>query len=260
MAQYNGWVTYSGAAEIVLAGALAAGAAAIVYAGLRLKRPAQLPRPGTAATIVMVALWPVAFVAFPVCYSLYLAQFDRDHLTAGAAADPIQPFTLIGTGIVFIIIALAYSSRGWRISLGSALVGALAAPMIFELPFDLIVMTRTYPAVPPDPALYRVLYFAPLLVIEVITLALVPASPVVRLSRATLWCLAGMLAAFAIWALFGFAYPAAPGPTTLNIVSKICALLAALSLFVPPRAQPGTQVADDEGRAAVPVRAWTGVM
>lgn len=260
MAQYDGWMTYSGTAEIVLAGALAVVAAAVGYAGLKLKRPARLPKPGKATTAALVALWPLSFVAFPVCYSLYVAQFHRDHLIAGALANPIQPFTLIGMGIIFIIIALAYNSRSWRISLGSALIGALAAPMIFEFPFDLIVMTRTYPAVPPDPALYRVLFFAPLFLIEVITLALVPVSPVARLSRPTLWCLAGMLAAFAGWALLGFAYPSAPGPTILNLVSKILALIAVLSLFVPPRAEPRTQPADNAGRAGTPVRAWTGVM
>ena len=44
--------------------------------------------------------------------------------------------------------------------------------MVFELPFDLIVMARTFPPIPPNPALYRVLFFAPLFAIEITTLAL----------------------------------------------------------------------------------------
>jgi hypothetical protein len=36
-------------------------------------------------------------------------------------------------------------------------------------------------------------------------------SAAVRLRRSTLWCLAGMVAVFAVWSLFGFSYPSAPG-------------------------------------------------
>ena len=78
-------------------------------------------------------------------------------------------------GILHIGRSLSQEAR-----LGSAVIGAIAAPMIFEFPFDLIVMTRTYPAVSPDPALYRVLIFAPLFLVEFTTLALLALSPLVR--------------------------------------------------------------------------------
>jgi hypothetical protein len=65
-------------------------------------------------------------------------------------------------------------------------------------------------------------------------------SPALRVRRATLWCLAGMLALFAVWGLYGFAYPSAPGPITLNAISKILALATALTLFLPQRARTAT--------------------
>ncbi len=37
----------------------------------------------------------------------------------------------------------------------SAIIGALAEPLVFELPFDLVVMGRTYPPIPPDATVYR---------------------------------------------------------------------------------------------------------
>jgi hypothetical protein len=43
------------------------------------------------------------------------------------------------------------------------------------------------------------------------------------------------LAIFAIWALSGFGYPAEPLPYALNVVSKILALITALSMFLPAR-------------------------
>ena len=109
----------------------------------------------------------------------------------------------------------------------------MAAPMIFELPFDLIVMARTYPPVPPDPVLYRTLFFAPLFLVELTTLSLLAVSPMVKLSRPAFFCLGLMLLVFAVWALAGFGYPSAPVPIALNVVSKLLAFVTALSLFVP---------------------------
>jgi hypothetical protein len=257
MTQSGTWVSYGGTAAIALAGTLAVGAAAVVYAGVRLPRPARLPRPGKVASFLLLAIWPLAIVAFPVCAGLYAVHAGREHLAVAAPADPITPVTLIGVGVIFFVIIVACSASGWHVAMPSAVIGALAAPMIFEFPFDLIVMTRTYPPIPPDPALYRVLFFAPLFVIEVITLVLLTLSPAARLSRATLWWLAAMLAVFAVWALFGFAYPSAPIPTTLNVVSKILALITALSLFVPPRAEPGLE---SVAPATASAPAWTSVM
>jgi hypothetical protein len=48
----------------------------------------------------------------------------------------------------FIIIAYLSRRSGFKVALGAAIVGTIAAPMIFELPFDLIVITRTYPPKP----------------------------------------------------------------------------------------------------------------
>jgi hypothetical protein len=143
---------------------------------------------------------------------------------------------VIGLGIIWFAIAIMHNSRGWRVALGSAVIGALAAPWVFEVPFDLIIMTRTA-AIPPDPAAYRILFFAPLLAVGVTTVLRLTTSPVVRLSRPTLWCFAAMLAVWAVWALVGFAYPSAPIPFALNVVSKILAFAATLSMFVPERSQ-----------------------
>ena len=79
-----------------------------------------------------------------------------------------------------------------------------------------------------------------LILVGLATLALLSLSPAVRLRRSTLWCLAGMLALFAGWSLFGFSYPSAPGPIALNMLSKILALVTVLTLFLPQRARSKT--------------------
>jgi hypothetical protein len=191
----------------------------------------------------MLAIWILAITAFLVCASLYVHQARRDFPGRTAPTDPITAVTVIGVGLVFMVI-LTYSRLGPVAKLGSAIIGALAAPMIFELPFDLIVMTRTYP-IPPDPAGYRALFFLPLFAIELSTLALLTLSPMVRLSRATFLSFAAMLAVFAVWALSGFGYPSAPLPIALNVVSKILAFVTLLTLFLPVRddaSEPGPGV------------------
>ena len=50
-----------------------------------------------------------------------------------------------------------------------------------------------------------------------------------------------MLAVFAVWGLVRFAYPSAPIPTVLNVLSKILAFVTVLCLFLPQRAKAGTQ-------------------
>jgi hypothetical protein len=56
----------------------------------------------------------------------------------------------------------------------------------------------------------------------------------VRLSRATFFSLALMLAVFAVWALPGFGYPSSPVPYALNVISKLLAFVTILTLFLPP--------------------------
>lgn len=250
MTIHGTWVGYSGTAQLVLAVVLAAAAAAVAYAGFRLPLPARLPRPGRAATIAMLAIWAFAIAALLVCGAAYVVRAHRKGLLTAPPITPITPITLAGVGVLFVVIALTQKARGSRAALGSAVLGAAAGPMIFEFPFDLIIMARTHPAV--DPALFRALLFGPLILTGITTLALLSLPPAVRLQRATLWCLAGMLAVFAVWSLlFGFRYPSAPGPLTLNALSKILALVTALTLFLPERVQPGHQNEHKQRQLAV---------
>jgi len=235
MTQTGTWVSYGGAARVVLALVLLAAAASLAYAGTRLPLPSRAAGPSRAAAIFMVATWVLAIATFLTCVIVYAQLARHGHIAKAPPANPITPVTFIGAGAVFAVILISSTHRPWT-RLASAAVGAMAAPMIFELPFDLIVMARTFPPIPPDPALYRALFFLPLFLVEVTTLSLLTLSPMARLSKATFFSLALMLIVFAAWGLSGFAYPSAPVPITLNVLSKILAFGVALSLFLPQRA------------------------
>ncbi len=235
MTTEGAWIGYSGTARIGLAVVLLAVAGGVAYAGTRWPGPFQARKPRPAIANLMIAVWILAITTFLVCASVYVHQARHELPGRATPTDPITPVTLLGVGVVFLVILIA-STGGPVARLGSAVIGALAAPWIFEFPFDLIIVTRTYP-IPPDPAGYRALFFLPLFAIALSTLALLTLSPMVRLSRATFWSFALMLAVFAVWALFGFGYPSAPVPITLNVVSKILAFVTVLTLFLPPRDQ-----------------------
>jgi hypothetical protein len=232
-----GWFSYGGTARVVLAVVLVAAAAGVAGAGLRLPVAVRLPTPGRIATAVMLASWGTAIVAFLICFSIYLHQLIQQHLIHSRPPQPVLPVTAACMIALFFAILFMGRSLGQEARVGSALIGAIAAPMIFEFPFDLMVMTRTYPAVAPDPALYRVLFFAPLFLVEFTTLALLSLSPLVRLRRPAFFAFALMLLIFAVWALFGLGYPSAPLPFAFNAVSKVVAFVVALSLFLPQRGQ-----------------------
>ena len=235
MSLNGGWVSYGGDAKIELAVGLVAVAGCAAYAGIRLKRPVRAVRPPTSVAVLMFSLWILALIAFAAGLTIYVRQFVHDypHITSGVS-DPITPVTLLAAAAIFGIIM---TRTGWRYQtrLGSAVVGAMAAPMIFELPFDLIVMARTYPALPPDPALYRAVFFTPLFLVELTTLWLLTLSPMVRVRKSTFLCFTLMIGVFGIWALSGFGYPQSALPITMNVVAKILAFATALTLFLPDR-------------------------
>lgn len=236
MTQFGAWVSYSGDARIDLAVGLLGAAGALAYAGTRLKLPAQAPRPGKPAIAVLLTAWGVSILAFLICGSLYIQKVIQQYPGHRGLSDPILPVTLTAMVVTFIaIFRTSPHDSGTRLI--SALTGAIAAPMIFELPFDLIVMARVYPQVQPHPAIQGLLFFLPLLLIEISTLWLLTTSPMVKLSRSAFFCFAAMLAVFAVWSLAGFAYPSTALPIALNVVSKLLAFATVLSLFLPQRAK-----------------------
>lgn len=236
------WINYSGTAEIVLVAVLVLAAAALAYAGFRLPLPARPRKPGKAVAAIMVTGWVLSIVALVVSTTVYVARATNAGFgQTSSSSDSIAPITLIGVVVVFVVIAVGlWRVRGPNVAVGSALIGALAAPWFFEIPFDLIIMTRVKTGRAYDPDLWLPLLFGVLILVGVTTIALLSLSSAMRVHRATLWCLAGMLALFAVWGLIGFGYPSTPGPFTFNALSKILALATSLTLFLPQPARSRT--------------------
>lgn len=234
MPQTGTWTPYAGSDALVLAAVLLIIAGALTYWGIRLNHPVRTQRPGTALSILLVLIWVLALATLVIAVgALALAQVQqRGRLTA--APNPITPVTYLSALVAFAVITYVNRDHGMRIALGGAIVGSMAGPMIFELPFDLIVMWRI--SYLPAPVIeYMLLFFLPLFLVEISTFSLLTLSPLTKLSKYTLFSLAGMFFVFAIWACFGFSDPSSPIPIAFNVVSKILSFVAAVTLFVPEK-------------------------
>jgi hypothetical protein len=249
MTVHGTWLPYGGSAKLELALVLLAIAVGAAVLGLRLKSPARLPRPPRPVAVALFSAWAIAIPAFLVCLAFYIQQYQKEHLHGAHVGNPITPVTFVAAVVTFIVIfALSPDRSGTRFI--TAAIGAIAGPMIFEFPFDLIVVARVYPPIPPDPAAYLALFFVPLFLIEILTLSFLTLSPMVKLARPTFFSLALMLAVFAGWALEGFTYPYAPLPIAFNVASKLLAFVTVLTLFVPQRGRRAGSVAADTGNVA----------
>jgi hypothetical protein len=234
--QWGTWAPYSGTEALVVAAILLVVAATLAYAATRLRGPLMPRRRGRAAKVFMIAVWLLS--GWLLAIGLQVAGLLAMHAFPGQTAPPSPTWPLTATSMVvtFVLILVIGAQQGFRahVSFPSALFGALAAPFVFEFPFDLVIVTRTVPPIPPDPTLLRTVYFAPLLFVAVTTIALLALSPMVRVSRGTLGALAAMFIVFSLWAaLFGFAYPGSSGPLAMNVLSKILAFVTTVTLFVP---------------------------
>ncbi len=240
MTHTSSWSPYIGSEAVILTIVLVIIAGALVILGTRLRHTLSAARPGKTVTVFLFVMWILSIVtAINADNRVYMLAF-RQQIASGQIGkivlppDRIAPVTFTSVLVTFIVILVLCRHHGWKMALGNAILGAMAAPWIFELPFDLIIVWKVYSPVPEN--VFRGLYFLPLLLIEVSTLSLLTLSPLVRLSRATLFSLAGMFLVFAIWAAIGFAYPSAPIPIALNAISKVLCFVAAITLFLPLQA------------------------
>jgi len=238
LTEYGTWFPYTGASAAVLGIVLLTVAFILTYAGMKLKRTRRVKTPGKSVSVFLILIWVLSLFTFLVAVVAYGTQLYQEKLLGNSPVNAVSSITELSAVVTFVVILYVTRSHGLRVALVSAFVGTAAAPMIFELPFDLIVMSRTYPPIPPSPTLYRLLFFLPLFIVEISTFSLLTLSPLTKLSKYTLFSLAGVFYVFAVWALLGFSYPSNFVPLALNDVSKVLSFVTAITLFLGAKTRP----------------------
>jgi uncharacterized membrane protein YdcZ (DUF606 family) len=231
MIQAGLWAPYSGTSEIVLAALLFVISGILVYLGIRLRQPVGVARPGRTVSVFLWIMLGLSVLMLFVAVSLFGHAVVQQYGRMKMPRNPITPITATSAVVTFCGIVFLKRRSGFIRAVYDGIVCTMAAPMFFEVPFDLIVMPQTHP---PLPALqYSLLLFLPLMLVIAGTFALLTTTPSTRLSKYTLFLLAAMFFVFAAWAMVGFSYPSNPWSFTFNSVSKVLSFLTGISLFVP---------------------------
>jgi len=194
--------------------------------------------PGKVIGGSMVIVWILSILTWLVNVGVYVILFDQAKFTGSIPANPITKFTLSFALLSFLMVFFINRSKGTKVAFWSAAFAAMAGPMIFELPFDLIVMGRTVPPIPPDPAVLRALFFFPLFLVELTTISLMFFSPLFKVSGYALYCLAGMFLVFAVWGFLSFSFAYTLTFLVLNVVAKGMAFAVSVALFLPEKDRP----------------------
>ena len=232
---YGEWIPYSGNGAIILGAVLLAIAGVFILFGSKLENSLRVRTPGRAIGGVLVAAWILSILTWFVNIGIYALQMQQEKLTGTIPDNPITKFTLSFAFLSFLMIFFINREKGWKTAFWSAALAAMAGPMIFELPFDLIVMGRTYPPIPPDPAVLRALFFFPLFLVELTTMSLMFFSPLFRVTKYTLYSLAGMFLVFAIWGFLSFSFAYTTEFLVLNVAAKALAFVSVVTFFLPER-------------------------
>lgn len=177
----------------------------------------QVKRPGRTIMILMSIIWFISLITLVAFYSIVSYLSPKKSVFP---PSPIAPVTYSCAAFTFAIILYMTRHHGFKLSLTSAFVGTAAAPMIFELPFDIIISPRGS-----SPLVVSLLVLSPLFLVEFTTLSLLFLSSLVRVSKWTFLVLASMFLVFSVWALFGFHILLTRSRSPLTLFPRYFALL-----------------------------------
>ncbi len=233
---YGEWIPYFGNSAIILGVVLLVIAGVFTLFGFKLKKSLTAKAPGKAVGGILIAVWIVSMITFLTDMFVYgFVMVVQEKLTGVTPENPITKFTLLFAFLSFLTLLIINWKKGKKAAFWSGVLAAMAGPMIFELPFDLIVMNRTYPPIAPNPTLFRALFFFPLFMIESTTISLMFFSPLFKVTKYTLYSLAGTFFVFAVWGFLSFSFAYTTEFLILNVAAKALAFVAVVTLFLPEK-------------------------
>ena len=217
----GGWRPYSFPGSVILSFILLIIGIGLVFLGKRMKTSVKVPHLGKSLKITMIVTWVILVLGFLFIYAVSEKPTGR-----ALQNGPIFPITFACAVCTFAYLVYISRRDGILAALGNGIVGAAAGPMVFEFPFDWIVIPQVNAS-----TMYLIRFFTPLFVIELATFSLLLLSRRVSITRYSLYSLGAMFIVFAVWALEGFSYPSSPVPFLLNAISKVLSFTTIIALF-----------------------------
>jgi hypothetical protein len=217
------WNPYSGDGAVALSLVLLVLGVGLVLSGVRLARAVKLPAPGKALKVVTVFVWALAILLVLPLFGQIASKEGQSSLGIG----PVFPITLASAFCTLLIVAYLTRGSGMLGALANGVAAAAAGPMVFELPFLLIITPVVTTRVP-----HPLFLFSVFLVVILTTLALPAFSSRFSITRYSLYSLGAMFVVFAGWALLtGYAPPSDPTSFALNAISKVLGFAAVVPSF-----------------------------
>ena len=234
MTHYGTWNPYAGSSSIILAVVLLIATGVLTYVAIRLHQPVVVKRPGKFLGVSLVVMWLLSVILFLVADGHLRAcgcaaedsfhRADEPHCSHNNILSCDCLFRYCGHVRTERVLGRSWECHCWYHSCADDLRAPLRSHRdvanVSSRPRNIVYIALLFTANP-----RRNLKFC----------RCSRSHLIMRLSRYTLFLLAAMFLIFAVWALFGFAYPATPIPFALNMISKIIAFATAISLFLPPK-------------------------
>jgi hypothetical protein len=209
--------------------------AGIFLAGRRMRGEIKLPKMGKVLGAIVVIIWAFSIFFF------HQINIEYAKYTGGAAnLGPIFPITIVSAIVTFCYVAYATRRGGPLSSLGNGFLGFVAGPMVFELPFVLIIIPLVK-----APLVAEIFFLVPLFTIVITTLSLLLLSRKIALTKNAVYLFGAMMFVFALWALDGYSYPSNLLIIALNGISKVLSFACIGALFLQ-KSQTDVRVTGDE--------------
>jgi len=217
------WPPYRGWSAIVLSLILFAISGGLFFAARRMKGLVRLPKMGKVVGAIVIVVWVFSILLF-----LKINQIAAKSLGGAANLGPIFPITIVSAVVTFCYAAYVTRRGGPLSSLGNGFLAFITGPMVFELPFILIVIPLVKVSLIPE-----IIYLVPLFTIVITTLSMLLLSRRIALTKNSVYLFSAMMFVFALWALDGYHYPSNLLTITLNGISKVLSFVCVAATFLP---------------------------
>ena len=131
MNAHQSWSPYAGSSSLILTVVLLLITSVLLYFAFRFQHSRQVKRPGLFLGIALVLMWLLAVTTWVIAVAVYGLAIYQQKGPSTVPPNYTAPVTLTLLVVAFIVIAILARRSGFWGAIVSAIVGPIAAPLIF---------------------------------------------------------------------------------------------------------------------------------